>query len=218
MTLLEALSPDFLFAFLRGFSLNLSASLLALAIGLPLAFVAALGMTSRVGIVARVFKTYNRLLQALPVFVILYFVSGLLPSGGASLGPLADMRPLVLLVLSAIPYVAGYGADQFVAMFRHLRKGDRRAALLVIPSFGRALQMVISTSCLGAAIGVPEAMSVVIFTAEQMTDEAARLMFFVAVGLLFVVAQRICVTPFVILHRVADRRALSAQVTADLAR
>ncbi len=218
MMLLEAVSPDFLMAFLRGFSLNLGASVLALAIGLPLALVTALGMLSRVTIVARLFRTYNRLLHALPVFVVLFFLSGLLPNGGARLGPLAEMRPLVLLVLGNIPYVAAYGADQFVAMFRHLRQGDRRAALLVIPSFGRALQMVISSSCLGAAIGVPEAMSVVIFTAEQMTDEAARLLFFVAVGLLFVVAQRICVTPFVILHRVADRRALSDQVIADAAR
>jgi len=218
MMLLEAVSPDFLLAFLRGFSLNLGASVLALMIGLPLAFVTALGILSSARTVSRLFRTYNRLLHALPVFVVLFFLSGLLPNGGTWLGPISEIRPLVLLVLGNIPYVAAYGADQFVAMFRHLRNGDRRAALLVIPSCGRALQMVISTSCLGAAIGVPEAMSVVIFTAEQMTDEAARLLFFVAVGLLFVVAQRICVTPFVILHRVADRRALSAEVTADAAR
>jgi ABC-type arginine transport system permease subunit len=211
MMLLEAVSPDFLVAFLRGFSLNLGASVIALAIGLSLALVTALGMMSRVGILARLFKTYNRLLHALPVFVVLFFLSGLLPNGGPRLGPLAEMRPLLLLVLGNIPYVAAYGADQFVAMFRHLRQGDRRAALLVIPSFGRALQVVISTSCLGAAIGVPEAMSVVIFTAEQITDEAARLIFFVAVGLLFIIAQRICVTPFVILHRVADWRACRCQ-------
>lgn len=218
MMLLETVSPDFLMAFLRGFSLNLGASVLALAIGLPLALLTALGMLSRIRIVARLFRTYNRLLHALPVFVVLFFLSGLLPNAGARLGPLAEMRPLLLLVLGSIPYMAAYGADQFVSMFRHLSQGDRRAALLVIPNFGRAMQMMISTSCLGAAIGVPEAMSVVIFTAEQIPNEAARLLFFVAVGCLFVVAQRICVTPFVILYKVADRRVMSAQLPLDAGR
>jgi ABC-type amino acid transport system permease subunit len=207
MGLSDALSLDFLFAFLRGLSLNILAAVVTLTISIPLAYVLGRGMMSRYRVVSRPLRGFTGLLHALPVFVALFFLSGLLSDGSPLLGPLVDMRPLVLLVLGILPYMLAYGADQFVAMFMRLAEGDRRAALLIIPNFGRSMQMVVSTSCLGAAIGVPEAMSVVIYTAEQMPEEAKRLIFFVAVGILFVIAQRICVLPFRLLHTIVDRRA-----------
>ena len=210
MTLLDTLNMDFLHAFLGGLAVNVGASSVALVLGGILAFALGVGMSARWRLVSMPLRTLNKLLHAVPTFVALLFLAGLVSDGSPLLGPYNDMRPVILLVLGIVVFVVASGADQFCTMFDSLEQGDRRAALLIIPSFGRAMQGLISASCFGAAIGVPEAMSVVLFTSEQMADEATRLMFFVAVGLLFVIAQKTCVLPFQLLHRFLDRRAVAA--------
>lgn len=210
MTLLDALNLDFLHAFLGGLAVNVGASTVALLLGGIFAFILGAGMSARWRLVSMPLRTLNKLLHAMPTFVVLFFLTGLLSDGSLLFGPYNDMRPVILLVLGIVVFVVASGADQFCAMFDSLANGDQRAALLIIPSFGRAMQGLISASCFGAAIGVPEAMSVVLFTSAQMVDEATQLMFFVAVGLLFVIAQKACVVPFQLLHRFLDRSATDA--------
>ncbi len=210
MTLFDVLTLDFLLAFLQGLTLNLSTALIVLVTVLPIAFVLAMGMNSRHALVSRPIEAFIKLLQALPVFVVLFFMSGVLTDRSPLLVPFRGNLPLMLLVFGQTPYVMAYGADQFSAMFGRLQRRDRRQALLIIPSIGRAFQMVVSTSGFGAALGVPEAMSVVIFTAEQLPDEATQIMFYAIASLMFLVILRICLIPFRVVHSVFDKRIVAS--------
>lgn len=210
MTLFDVLNLDFLLAFLQGLTLNLGTALILLVTVLPLSFFVALGMHSRHALVSRLMEAFIKLLHALPVFVVLFFMTGVVTDRNPLLVVFRGNLPLMLLVLGLAPYVMSYGADQFSAMFGRLKRGDRRQALLIIPSIGRAFQMVVSSSGFGAALGVPEAMSVVIFTAEQLPDEPTQIMFYAVASLLCVVILRTCVIPFRIIHLVIDKRIVAS--------
>ena len=210
MTLFDVLSLDFLLSFLRGLTLNISASLIVLAAALPLSYALALGMHAGPALLSRPLRAFVKLLHALPVFVVLFFMSGVLSEESSIVSLFAGNLPLMLLVIGNTPYVLAYGSDQFLTMFDRQQRGNRREALLIIPSIGRALQMVMSSSCFGAALGVPEAMSVVIYTAAQLADEGEQILFFVVVALMFVLVLRICLIPFRIVHIAFDRRAALA--------
>ncbi|MDA9020108.1 hypothetical protein N9H60_02905 [Flavimaricola sp.] len=214
MTLFDLLTLDFLLDFLQGLTLNLSTALIVLTAVLPIAYLLAMGMNSRHALVSRPIAAFIKLLQALPVFVVLFFMSGVLTEKSPLLVPFRGNLPLMLLVFGQTPYVLAYGSDQFSAMFGRLERGDRRQALLIIPSIGRAFQMVVSTSCFGAALGVPEAMSVVIFAAEQLPDEATQIIFYAIASLMFLVILRICLIPFRVLHVVFDKRIVASGQTA----
>ena len=207
MTLFDVLTLDFLLDFLRGLTLNFSASMILLVVVLPVAAGVALAMKARAGLIARPTRAFIKLLHALPVFVVLFFMSGVLSEESPAVALFGGSLPLMLLVIGNTPYVLAYGSDQFLLMFDRLQRGERREALLIIPSIGRGLQMVMSTTCFGAALGVPEAMSVVIFTAEQLRDEATQILFFAVAALMFVIVLRICLIPFRMAHMALDRRA-----------
>jgi ABC-type amino acid transport system permease subunit len=210
MSLFNVLSLDFLLDFLRGLTLNISASLILLVVVLPLAFGVAVAMNARFGFVARPTRAFIKLLHALPVFVVLFFMSGVLTPDSRVVTLFGGNLALMLLIIGNTPYVLAYGSDQFLVMLDRLQRGQRREALLIIPSIGRGLQMVMSTTCFGAALGVPEAMSVILFTAEQLPDEATQILFFAIAALMFVVVLRICLIPFKVLHMILDRRAAPA--------
>lgn len=214
MTLFDVLTLDFLLDFLQALTLNISASVIVLVVVLPVAAGLALTMKARAGLIAHPTRAFIKLLHGLPVFVFLFFMSGVLSEESPAVSLFGGSLPLMLLVIGNTPFVLAYGSDQFLAMFDRLEQGEGRAALLIIPSIGRGLQVVMSSTCLGAALGVPEAMSVVIYTSEQLSDEATKILFFAVAALMFVVVLRICLIPFKIVHMALDRRAAPPAETA----
>ena len=206
MTAFDALSIGFLGEFLIGLRLNLLSALMALLLVLPLAFALAWGLRAGPRPLRVLVRGTRAVMHATPVFIAMFFLAGMLGDGGQLPPLLGANLPLVILILGSAPFVLSYGINQFDAMLRKRAEGDHRAAWLVLPGIGRAMQVLISTSCLGAAIGVPEAMSVVMYTSEQIPDPANRMFFFAVCGVLFILAQRLFVLPIRVSHGVVDRR------------
>lgn len=206
MTAFDALSVDFLTEFLVGLRLNLLSALMTLVLFLPVAFVLALGLRAGPRPLRLLLRGIRAVMHATPVFIAMFFLAGMLGDGTRLPPLLGHNLPLVILILGSAPFVLSYGINLFDAMLRKRAEGDHRAAWLILPGIGRATQVLISTSCLGAAIGVPEAMSVVMYTSEQIPDPANRMVFFAVCGVLFILAQRLFVLPIRISHGVVDRR------------
>ena len=206
MTAFDALSVGFLIEFLVGLRLNLLSAVMALLLVLPVAYLLAWGLRTGPRPVRMLLRGVKALMHATPVFIAMFFLAGMLGDGSALPPLLGRNVPLIILILGSAPFVLSYGVNQFDAMLRKRAEGDHRAAWLVLPGIGRAMQVLISTSCLGAAIGVPEAMSVVMFTSEQIPDPANRMLFYAICGVLFILAQRLFVLPIRVSHGVVDRR------------
>lgn len=206
MTIFDAVTSGFLFEFLTGLRLNMVSAILALLLVLPLAFLCAWGLHAGPRALRRLVRIFKALMHATPVFIAMFFLAGMLGDGAVLPTAMQANLPLVILVLGSAPFVFSYGINQFGAMIRKRSEGDHRAALLIVPGLGRAMQVLISTSCLGAAIGVPEAMSVVMFTSEQIPDPGNRILFLAIAGVLFVLAQRVVLIPFRVLHVLLERQ------------
>ena len=141
------------------------------------------------------------------MFVAIFFVAGVLPEAfGSTWQGSARLRPLAVLVLGCLPYIVVYATEQVEYFRKCLSKGDPRAAALVIPAMGRAFLVLLATSGLGAALGLPEAMSIVLARAEQLGGHDERLVFFAVMVLVFVILHQALIVPFRATYKFIDRR------------
>jgi ABC-type arginine transport system permease subunit len=180
--LLQQLSSDFLPRFLLGMAVNFEIAIIALAIGLALGFLLALGRF-RGGAAGGVAASAVTLMRAAPTFVVMFFLLNAIPRDATLFG-----RPLVLsgvmtVALSLVPYSAAYISDAGLDALRHWRSGSTLGALLFLPNVTRAFFVLVMSSSAGAAIGVTEGITVILRKAEQLHSLDERLVLF-AVGIL----------------------------------
>ena len=111
--------------------------------------------------------------------LIVGILVGLTGIGGGSL-----MTPLLLLAGGVPPTVAvgtdlAYGAvTKTVGGWRHLRAGTTHGAMLFLPNVTRAFFVLVMSSSAGAAIGVTEAITVILREAEHLPELGDRLVLF----------------------------------------
>jgi len=175
--MIERFLPQFLPQFLAGMAVNFEIAALALLIGvglgLLLAWARIAGRTS--GAVA---ASIIGLLRAAPTFVVMFFLLNAIPRDAALLGvPLAP-GGMMAVALSLVPYSAAYIADAGVAAMLQLRAGSQLGALLFLPNVTRAFFVLVMSSGAGAAIGVNEAIAVILRQAELLPTLGERLALF----------------------------------------
>lgn len=179
--LVENLSADFLPRFLAGMAVNFEIALVAIAIGLALGLLLALGRLTG-GVITGFAMSVTSLMRAAPTFVVMFFLLNAIPRNAKLFGEPFVLSGIMIVALSLVPYSAAYIADAGVDAIRHLRAGTRHGALLFLPNVTRAFFVLVMSSSAGAAIGVTEGITVILRQAEQLPDLHDRLVLF-AVGI-----------------------------------
>jgi His/Glu/Gln/Arg/opine family amino acid ABC transporter permease subunit len=176
--------PDFIPRFLTGVVLNFEiaagALLLGLLIGAPLALARLRGRS--LGVLA---SGATSILRAAPTFVVMFFILYAVPRQFSVFDIPVSISGTLVVVLALTVYSAAYTADHALEALRHLRLGERHAALLFLPNMARAFFVLVLSSGTGAAIGVSEAVSTTLRQAERLPNLADRLLLFLLVMLFF---------------------------------
>ena len=175
----------FLPVFLAGFLVNLQIAIIVTAIavlvGIPLCLLRR-GVTS----MRRPIGLSIQFMQALPTYVVMFFVLTLLPKDLSLFG--LPITGFTAVVVAQSVYLTAYVAEDANEAFRHLEQNDRDQALLFLPNLLRGFVVVVMSSGFGAAVGVSEAVSATMRQAERLPDLGDRILLFgVAIGFFAVV-------------------------------
>ena len=179
--LVHGLSGDFLGRFLGGMALNFEIAAISLVIGLALGVVLAVGRLVG-GIAGAASLSLVSLMRAAPTFVVMFFLLNALPRDATLFGRPFALSGAMTVALSLVPYSAAYVGDAALDALRHLRAGTMHGALLFLPNVTRAFFVLVMSSSAGAAIGVTEAITVILREAEQLPGFGDRLVLF-AIGI-----------------------------------
>jgi ABC-type amino acid transport system permease subunit len=167
--------PDFIKEFLTGFVTNLwvggASLLLGLAVGGLLAWLRFGG-----GIFGRIATGATSLFNATPTFVAMFVLLNLLPRSVTIAGYALTIPMATFVILSLGIYAASNISNGLLDTLRFLRAGSVRAAMLFIPNTTRVFVVLVLASSTGAAIGVPEAVTVTLRHAEILPDVTSRIM------------------------------------------
>jgi hypothetical protein len=169
------LAADFLPAFLAGMAVNFEIAGIALGLGVALGAVLTIARL-RHGVLGLAAQTVIGLMRAAPTFVVMFFLLNALPHGGG-------LSPLMTVAIALVPYAAAYVADSAIDAVRHLHAGSPLAGLLILPNIARAFFVLVMSSSVGAAIGVPEGIAVLLREAEKMPTLGGMLVLF-AIGVI----------------------------------
>ena len=127
--LTNALSGDFLPRFLGGMTINFEIAAIALAIGLALGTVLALGRLAG-GVAGAASLSLVSLMRAAPTFVVMFFLLNALPRDATLFGRPFALSGVMTVALSLVPYSAAYVGDAAHDALRHLRAGTTHGAML----------------------------------------------------------------------------------------
>jgi ABC-type amino acid transport system permease subunit len=211
--LIEQLSASFLPQFLAGMVVNFEIALLAIAIGLALGMLLALGRLGG-GAAGAIAASAVALMRAAPTFVVMFFLLNAMPRDAELFGVPLALSGVMTVALSLVPYSAAYVADAGVDALRHLRDGSRLGALLFLPNLTRAFFVLVMSSSAGAAIGVTEGITVILRQAERLPTLDDRLVLFAVGIVLFGIPLQIAFAVIGLLQRRLSRAALPAAESA----
>jgi ABC-type arginine transport system permease subunit len=184
ITLFEWLAASgFLANFLAGMAVNYEISIIALlmglAIGLPLAYVSLAGGRAKV-----LSGSLVSLMRAAPTFVVMFVLMNAIPRHATLLGFPVAPSGFLAVALSLAPYAAAYVFDNGVGALRDLRHGSPVSAMLFLPNIMRAFFVLVMSSSAGAAIGVTEAVAVILHETQSLQALHDKLLLF-GIGVLF---------------------------------
>lgn len=171
--LIETLWTSFLPAFLAGITVDFEIAAIALALGLALGILLAFARFQG-GLAGIPAGMLVGLMRAAPTFVVMFFLLNTLPRGGGLSG-------IMIVALALVPYAAAYISDSTLDALRHFHSGSLLACFLVLPNLARAFFVLVMSSSVGAAIGVPEGIAVILREAEKMPSLGDMLVLF-AIG------------------------------------
>ncbi|NDH61982.1 MAG: hypothetical protein EBY18_10090 [Alphaproteobacteria bacterium] len=175
--------PDFFRDLLAGMVVNFEIAAIALAIGLALGGLLALGRLGG-GPMGGVATTLIGLMRAAPTFVVMFFLLNIIPRDATLFGLGVTPSPLMIVALSLVPYSASYVADNGAEALKQLRAGSPLGALQFLPNVTRAFFVLVMSSSAGAAIGVTEGIAVILREAVLLPALGDKLVLF-AIGILF---------------------------------
>jgi len=173
--------PAFLHAFLQNLWIGCVALIIGIALGAPFALI-----VHKKNFMQGVVKGLLVFLRALPVFIVMYISLGILTMT-FSADDTSYLSTPVLALLIGLCFTATSGVyDASLDALRLRDAGQIDQALLIIPNIFRVFVSVASTTSVGAALGVKEAVSYSLTTAERMTSVADRVAIVLFVSLFFV--------------------------------
>lgn len=199
-------SQDFALRLVQGLIVNFQIALTALILGLLLGALLAGLHQMRLPLIRHAIEAVMSVLRAVPVYIAMFFVAGVLRPYYAAIEEVYADAGVAFVILACLPYIAAYAYDQVNDALVQWRRGAHRAALLLIPNMARAFQVLVSASCFGAAIGVNEAMTVVLAEAEILGNSPWLYVLFALTIAIFVGLMQIIVASSRWAHRIIDRK------------
>jgi len=181
IALAQGFLPEMFAGFLVNVQVALSAVLLGLVGGLPLALLRWHVPRSSVLI-----RPVIRLMQAAPVYVIMFFLLNLLPSHIPWFGKRLLVTGMAALILSQAINMVAYMAENGYQALEHLHRREWAQTVLFLPNVMRGFIVVVMSSGLGAAVGVHEVVGVTLRHAQRLPDLADRVALFLMVMAFFV--------------------------------
>jgi hypothetical protein len=179
--LIARLSSDFLPLFLGGMVVNFQIAAISIAIGLAFGLLLAFARLGG-GVMGGAAVSLISLMRAAPTFVVMFFLVNAIPRDASLFGQPFALSGVMTVALSLVPYSAAYVADAGVDALRHLRGGTTLGALLFLPNVTRAFFVLVMSSSAGAAIGVTEAITIILRQAGQLPTLGDQLVLF-AIGI-----------------------------------
>jgi hypothetical protein len=174
--------PEFLHAFLQNLWLGVVALVIGLVLGLPLARI-----TFKSHFLSKVVNGMVVFLRDIPVFIVMYIALGILKMTTTIADTNIFSMPVCALLIGLSFSSVSSVFDAAVDSIKCRNAGKTREAMLIIPNIFRVFVSVATTTSVGAALGVKEAVSFSLTTAERMTNPADRLVLVLCVSLFFVV-------------------------------
>ncbi len=200
----------FLASFLAGMAVNYEISaialLMGLAIGIPLAYVNLAGGRAR-----PLAGSLVSLMRAAPTFVVMFVLMNAIPRHATLLGVPVAPSGFLAVALSLAPYAASYVFDNGIDALKNLRDGFPVRALLFLPNMMRAFFVLVMSSSAGAAIGVTEAVAVILRETQKLPALHDKLLLFGVGVLCFGIPLQIGFALVRMLHRRVSRIALRHQ-------
>jgi len=167
---IATISSDFVFGLGLNLMLSVSALIGGMLLGGLLALPSFLDRKTPLIISSTVW-----LFRATPSFVLMFVVVFILYRSGVGNSGDTFWVPFAAVVASLIPFSAAYCADAFKDFSNNLRSGQRREAMLVFPNLVRCLVVLIISSGAAAAVGLPDAVSVLLIASNQLQDTGSKL-------------------------------------------
>lgn len=174
--------PHFLAGFLLNLEIGVIASVMGLAGGIPLALI-----RQRLAWLRPVARVLVSLMQAAPVYVVMFFLLNLLPDETRLGATVIQVDALVAVIGAQAVYMMAYVADAGLAALEAIRRGSRAQALLFLPALLRGFMVIVMSSGLAAAIGLAEAVGVTL-QASEMTDSLPERLGYFAIAIAWFVA------------------------------
>lgn len=199
-------SEDLPLRIAEGLLVNFEIAISALVIGLASGGLLALLGRLQNPVVSTVIGSSISVLRATPVFIAMFFLAGVLRSHYSALEVWFADPKIMFVTLACLPYITSYAYDQVSEALVQWHRGAHRAAMLLIPNMARSFQILVSASCFGAAIGVNEAMSVVLSEAELLGQSVWRFVLYALTVLLFFGLMQTVVASSRLLHRLVVAR------------
>jgi ABC-type proline/glycine betaine transport system permease subunit len=169
--------PVLLAGFMVNLEIGVATVMIAVALGVPLAL-----LRRRVALLRRPVRSTIGLMQALPTYVVMFFVLTLLPRDLTILN--VSITGMTAVVLAQSVYLTAYVSEDAHEALGHWQRHDREQALLFLPNLLRGFVVVVMSSGFGAAVGVSEAVSATMRQAERLPDAGDRILLF-AVAIAF---------------------------------
>lgn len=176
---------DNIYGFLQALTVNLKIGFIALFLGLVLGFLAALVRYRSTGFGGRIAGFFIGFLRAFPIYVLMFVLLNIVASTGIFGTRSSEATASIVLVLAMLGYTVSACADACLTFLRHRGLGETAQAWLLIPNVFQIFVITVTSTSIGAAIGVQEAVTYTLSLAETFEARAQRIGLIVLVILFF---------------------------------
>jgi len=163
--------PVLLAGFLVNLEIGVAVVVIAVSLGVPLSL-----LRRRVAFTGGLVRSCIGLMQALPTYVVMFFVLILLPRDLSVFG--LPLTGFTAVVVAQSIYLTAYVSEDAYEALGHLARNDPERALLFLPNLLRGFVVVVMSSGFGAAVGVSEAVSATMRQAERLPTAGDRILLF----------------------------------------
>ena len=193
---------NFLSYFLTNIKIGTFSLIGGLLIGMPLAWL----LNKNNKWLSRLLKVVLFFCRGLPIYILMFALLTSLSTDTLLKAFNDDTLRTAAIILALSVYALAAICDLTLVMLVQLAKGQIAEAFLIVPNIFRIFTTLLISSSVGAAIGVPEAVSYTIRVYERFPDRLDRFLLVLGVTLFFAVFQSLCKKIVLMLSEMIQRR------------
>jgi ABC-type amino acid transport system permease subunit len=197
---------DFILNFLSYFLTNIKIGTFSLIggllIGVPLAWL----LNKNNKWLSRMINVVLFFCRGLPIYILMFALLTSLSTDTLLKAFNDETLRTAAIILALSVYALAAICDLTLVMLVQLAKGQIAEAFLIVPNIFRIFTTLLISSSVGAAIGVPEAVSYTIRVYERFPERIDRFLLVLAVTIFFAVFQSLCKKIVLMLSEMIQRR------------